>query len=1418
MHLSRRFAAVVCVALSICLLTGAARARSAAHQRRHTLAAQPGPGFAPAYRAGDRSTAAPRNGPTTPLAPTGTPKTFHALSFYNMRQTQIGPGGYIETAMDYDAVRKQTVLFGGCTTATPCQSNETWTFDGDFWTKKTPATSPPARDDSVLVFDQAHSNLVLFGGTGSSGTDLADTWIWNGTTWTQQTPATAPSARDSMQAAYLPSIGKVVLFGGKNGSTHYGDTWTWNGTTWAQLSPATSPPAREDSELAYAGASGKLLLYGGKNAGGELGDTWLFDGTTWTQQSPQATPGPRDSFSMAYDPTLHVPLLQSGKDNTGTYYHDTWAWDGSDWELGGSNLQPWWGGVPGEADGAMAQTPTNGQLLYVGGTAPSIRINDTFRLDFNDTGFRPAYKFQDARITDRTDDHANIADQDLLYRATDFDVPGVGLDFTLERQHNNLVARDSHLLPLGWSLGLLDVYTFTEPDGARLLFGPDAHEYLFQKSGTGTWSAPSGSDFGTLADQPDGTRTVTRQHPKITYTFKNEYLISAADRNGNKITINRDVNNKITSIVDTQGRTYSVGYNANGFIDHITDPTGRSVTYGYDGSANLTSVTISDPNDPVGSATTNYVYGPEGNGWMSQVTTPAGRIVKYTYGGGMNRLSKIVRVSDPVAGTGPTTNFDAISQPGKVLLTDPNAHTTTYTLDLSGSDHLSKISKATDPNGHNRSSSYDSSDNLTGFNGDNVSAAYQLAYDANNNITAFTTPSSNGTNTPYQTTFKYTAPGQPFLPSSSSDSNSDCRSFGYDTAGNLTDVYDNQTSPCDGLTNGNHFKNAYQGDSGVSCGAKQGELCSTTDGRSNVTSYNYDANGNLTAIHPPAPMAATTIVPDSLGRPSSVTDAKGQKATYTYDKADRVTKILFNSAVTCDTTTNCITYAYDADGNITSRVSNIGTTSYTYDNLARLTKKALPGPLVDACAGDNGMKIGYDSAGNVTSYCDARGTVTYGYDAANDLTSIQEPGGNCSAVPVTGPCTKIGYVDSNGKFQDGRRTSVTFPPSSNVVESLAYDNAGNLTSIGAKRGTTVLTNFQYTYVSGTKDVGVRKTMVDTTGTTTTFQYDHARRLCYYVTGTSSNACSSPPAGATSFTYDGNSNRLKKTSGGTTTNYAYNADNELCQVTTGTASCSTPNYTYDGNGNTTSTPAISSLVYNAKDQNTSRTFSGSTTNFAFADADQTERVTAGSTNFATSPLGLSADSTGVYYTRDTDGGLIGQQSGGANYYVLFDGLGSIVGEIDSAGTLVKTLAYDPFGNRTTLTGTGPTPAFQYANGYFDSSGVLTKFGTRYYEPSIGRWTQQDPLPGAIADPRNLDRYVYVACNPVNFVDPNGLGLLDAFKDFANIASRFILGETACYIAGETLLETGLPGFLATGVVCATAATITYFEMRKRLQSG
>jgi Galactose oxidase, central domain len=48
------------------------------------------------------------------------------------------------------------------------------------WIQETPQTTPPTRNNSVLTYDSAHGQVVLFGGSGVSGF-LCDTWVWDGT-------------------------------------------------------------------------------------------------------------------------------------------------------------------------------------------------------------------------------------------------------------------------------------------------------------------------------------------------------------------------------------------------------------------------------------------------------------------------------------------------------------------------------------------------------------------------------------------------------------------------------------------------------------------------------------------------------------------------------------------------------------------------------------------------------------------------------------------------------------------------------------------------------------------------------------------------------------------------------------------------------------------------------------------------------------------------------------------------------------------------------------------------------------------------------------------------------------------------------------------------------------------------------------
>ncbi|HIC88394.1 MAG TPA: RHS repeat-associated core domain-containing protein, partial [Anaerolineae bacterium] len=57
----------------------------------------------------------------------------------------------------------------------------------------------------------------------------------------------------------------------------------------------------------------------------------------------------------------------------------------------------------------------------------------------------------------------------------------------------------------------------------------------------------------------------------------------------------------------------------------------------------------------------------------------------------------------------------------------------------------------------------------------------------------------------------------------------------------------------------------------------------------------------------------------------------------------------------------------------------------------------------------------------------------------------------------------------------------------------------------------------------------------------------------------------------------------------------------------------------------------------------------------------------------------------------------------------------------------------------------TGLLYYANG--------TGYG-RYYDPSLGRWTQPDPVIPNPGHPQDLNRYSYTRNNPLRYIDPSG----------------------------------------------------------------
>ena len=137
----------------------------------------------------------------------------------------------------------------------------------------------------------------------------------------------------------------------------------------------------------------------------------------------------------------------------------------------------------------------------------------------------------------------------------------------------------------------------------------------------------------------------------------------------------------------------------------------------------------------------------------------------------------------------------------------------------------------------------------------------------------------------------------------------------------------------------------------------------------------------------------------------------------------------------------------------------------------------------------------------------------------------------------------------------------------------------------------------------------------------------------------------------------------------------------------------------------------------------------------------------------------------------------------------------------------------------------TNPWKYAGGYLDSSTSLYKFGVRYYNPTLGRWTQQDPVGGSLGDLNSANRYVYANDNPVNAVDPSGKAVGDCGSSAINITSwPFGVGQVSITISlvsswgpiswwGGTLFITGMGSATAIPVwrlnVNSSVATASFF---------
>lgn len=151
----------------------------------------------------------------------------------------------------------------------------------------------------------------------------------------------------------------------------------------------------------------------------------------------------------------------------------------------------------------------------------------------------------------------------------------------------------------------------------------------------------------------------------------------------------------------------------------------------------------------------------------------------------------------------------------------------------------------------------------------------------------------------------------------------------------------------------------------------------------------------------------------------------------------------------------------------------------------------------------------------------------------------------------------------------------------------------------------------------------------------------------------------------------------------------------------------------------------------------------------------------------------------------------------------------------SGDVVQHYGYTAFGHERYQHNTA---AFDVTNRYtgqqLDDETGLYFYQSRYYDPELGRFTQADTLVPSADTSQALNRYAYVANNPLKFTDPSGHGwfsdLWDDIKGFIGtiltVALTPWLGPIAAIIGSAvgTIVNGGTFKSFAIGAAIGMAA--------------
>ena len=210
------------------------------------------------------------------------------------------------------------------------------------------------------------------------------------------------------------------------------------------------------------------------------------------------------------------------------------------------------------------------------------------------------------------------------------------------------------------------------------------------------------------------------------------------------------------------------------------------------------------------------------------------------------------------------------------------------------------------------------------------------------------------------------------------------------------------------------------------------------------------------------------------------------------------------------------------------------------------------------------------------------------------------------------------------------------------------------------------------------------------------------------------------------------------------------------------------YTYDAGGNPTLLRGVP-LTWGEGRRLKKVSLSWGTVDFAYDSDGKRVRKTSGNTEtkyyYNGSTLsGLVRTTTGstgttkttVQFVYDAEGKpFMLRFNGKTDYFYLYNGLGDVVGLIDSSNKVVVRYQYNSWGKVTSSEDTSGVSLatlnpFRYRKYVYDPETGLYCLGSRYYDPEVGRFVNADDTDVIFAKPQELGNknlYAYCDNNPV-----------------------------------------------------------------------